>query len=205
MNYDTPATPETVAKTIAALEERNFHATEASSKEEALETIKKLIPAGASIMNGASGTLEQIGFIEYLKAGEHGWNNIHGQIIAETDPVKKAALRQQGILSDFYIGSVHAVSEEGELVVASASGSQLPHFAFTSQNIILVVGTQKITPTLTDALTRLREYVFPLENQRMADAGMGGSVLSKILILEREPAFMNRSIHVLFVPEKLGF
>ena len=67
------------------------------------------------------------------------------------------------------------------------------------------MGTQKITPTLTDALTRLREYVFPLENQRMADAGMGGSVLSKILILEREPAFMNRSIHVLFVPEKLGF
>jgi hypothetical protein len=205
MNYDTIANPEIVTKTIDALNARNFHASEVASKEEALETIKKLIPAGASVMNGASRTLEEIGFIDYLKAGEHGWENVHEQIIAETDPVKKSALRKQGILADFYLGSVHAVSETGELVIASASGSQLPHLAFTSQNLILAVGTQKIAPTLDAALTRLREYVVPLENERMISTGAKGTTLAKILILEQEPAFMNRNVHVLFVNEPLGF
>ena len=205
MKYETSASPETLTKTIAALTARNFHASEVATKAEALEKIKALIPKGASVMNGASQTLEQIGFIDYLKTGEHGWNNVHEQIIAEKDPEKKAALRKQGILADYYLGSMHAVSENGELVIASASGSQLPHLAFTSQNIILVVGAQKIAPTLDEALARLREYVVPLENKRMADAGQGGTTLAKILILEQEPAFMNRNVHVLFVHEVLGF
>jgi L-lactate utilization protein LutB len=176
------------------------------SKAEALEKIKTLIPVGASVMNGSSRTLEEIGFVQYLKDGKHGWNNLHEAILAEKDPVKQGVLRKQSVLSDFYLGSAHAVSETGEIVVASNSGSQLPHLAFTSPNIILVVGTQKITPNLDSALARLKEYVLPLEDARMKSAGVAaGSFISKLLIINREPSFMGRKVHIIFVNEKLGF
>jgi L-lactate utilization protein LutC len=205
MNFNELATSEQLTTTVHALRANGFLAESVKTSKEAFDKIISMIPAGATVMNGSSQTLEQIGFIEYLKSGAHGWNNVHATIVNEQDPVKKSELRKQALTSEYYLGSVHAVSQAGELVIASASGSQLPHLVFTSQHIILVVSTQKITPTLSDAMTRLEEYVFPLEDQRMKDAGMGGSILSKILLLKREPAFMGRSVTVLFVEEKLGY
>jgi len=114
-------------------------------------------------------------------------------------------LRRQSVLSDYYLGSVHAVAQTGQLVIASNSGSQLPHIVFTSPNLIFVVGLQKLTPSLDAALSRVREYVLPLEDKRMKDVGMGGSAISKLLIFEREQAFMKRKVNIIFIKEKLGF
>src|SRR5258708_31608955 len=136
MDYSKLADDSTLKKTVQALGERGIEAHVAGTKSEALEKIKSFIPQGASVMNGASRTLEEIGFLEYLKSGTHGWNNLHAAIIAEKDPVKQAALRKQAAFSDFYLGSVHAVAQSGEFVVASASGSQLAHIVFTSPNLI---------------------------------------------------------------------
>ena len=205
MNYDQPTSKEVVERTIKALANQGFLPEFVETKEEALSRIKELIPQGASIMNGSSRTLEEIGFVDYLKEGQHGWNNLHEAILAEQDAAKQAVLRKQSVLSDFYLGSVHAVSESGELVVSSNSGSQLSHLAFTSQNLILVVGVQKITPDLTTAMSRLQDHVFPLEDERMKSVGMGGSYVSKTLILSKEQPFMGRKAHVIFVNEKLGF
>ena len=205
MMYDQLASQESIDKTIAALTERGHLPELVLSREAALEKIKALIPQGASVMNGASRTLEEVGFIEYLKGGNHGWNNLHEAILSEQDPAKKAELRKQAVVSDFYLGSVHAVAETGEIIVASNSGSQLPHLAFTSQNLILVVGVQKITPSFDSGMSRLKEYVLPLEDQRMKSVGMGGSNISKILIIDKEQPFMGRKSHIIFVNEKLGF
>ncbi len=205
MTYNNLASPESITKTTTALKDNGFNPIVVNTKEEALAKIKELIPAGVSVMNGSSQTLTQIGFVDYLKSGQHGWNNLHDAILKETDETKKATLRKQSSLSDFYLGSVHALSETGALVIASASGSQLPHLVFTSPNIILVVSTQKITPTLEEAVKRLKEYVFPLENARMQSVGMGGSVIAKTLILEKEPTFMGRSFNIILVNEILGY
>ncbi len=205
MDFAELANSESVNKTIAGLAQRGMEGAVVNSRAEALEKVKSLIPAGASVMNGSSRTLEEIGFIDYLKSGQHGWKNLHEEILAETDKAKQSALRKQAVLSDFYLGSVHAMAETGEFVIASNSGSQLPHIVFTSQNLIFVVGMQKLVPDLNTALARVREYVLPLEDKRMKDAGMGGSAISKLLIFEREPSFMDRKVHVIFVNEKLGF
>lgn len=205
MKYQTLASKEVVEKTIAALKERGMKGVFVESHAEALEMIKNLIPKDASVMNGASRTLEEIGFVEYLKAGQHGWNNLHETILVEQDPVKKALLRKQAVLSDFYLGSVHAIAETGQIVIASNSGSQIPHIVFTSPNIIFVVGVQKIMPTLDEALQRVWEYVLPLEDARMKSVNMGGSAISKLLIIEKEQPFMGRNVHVIFVNETLGF
>ncbi|HPX52169.1 MAG TPA: lactate utilization protein [Candidatus Paceibacterota bacterium] len=205
MNYKTIPTKDIVEKTMNSLK-KNGHLPEFfETKEEVLERIKELIPKGVSVMNGASRTLEDIGFIEYLKGNSHGWNNLHAEILAEKDVAKQNLLRKQSVLSDFYLGSAHAVTENGEILIASNSGSQLPYTVFTSENLIFVVGVQKITPTLLEAFNRLEKHVIPLENTRMQEVAGVDTYPSKIVILNREPEFMGRKSHILFVNEELGF
>lgn len=205
MNYETLASTETIKKTVDAFAKRGVVTVVVSNRADALKKVKSLIPKGASVMNGSSRTLEEIGFVDYLKSGDHSWKNLHEEILTEKDPAKQATLRRQAILSDYYLGSVHAIAETGQLVIASNSGSQLPHIVFTSPNLIFVVGAQKITQNLNAAIARVRGYVLPLEDARMKEVGMGGSAISKLLIFEREPTFMGRKVHVILVNEKLGF
>lgn len=205
MDYTTLASKEAVDKTVAALTANSFMPEVLPNKEAALARIKDLIPKGASVMNGASTTLQQIGYVDYLKAKQHGWRNIHDTILEETDEAKKAELRKMGVLSDFYLGSVHGLTEDGKMLIASNSGSQLPHLAFTSPNLILVVSTQKIVPTLHDAMDRLEKQVIPLEDARMKAAYGYGTMLNKTLVLHKENPALGRKVHVLLVEEKLGF
>lgn len=205
MNYDKIASPKILSETEKALADRGFLPETVATGADALARIKELIPKGASVMNGSSRTLDEIGFVNYLKEGNHGWNNVHAAIVAEKDPAKQAALRGQATLSDYYLGSVHAVSQAGELFIASNSGSQLPHVAFTSKNIIFVVGAQKIEPDFNTAMSRIRDYVLPLEDDRMKSTGAAGSFISKLLVLYKEQPWSGRKVHVIFVNQKLGF
>ena len=203
MNYTELASQATVNKTMEALKGRNIHPQFVQNKTEALEAIKKLIPEGASVTTGSSTTLNQIGFIDLLKSGVHPWNNLKAAIANEPDENKKDELRRQSSLAQFMLGSVHALTEDGASIIASASGSQLPAYAYTSDNVIWVVGTHKIVPTLDDAFARVRDYVFPLENERMKSMGAAGSTFGKWLIFEREIG--KRQIHLILVNEALGF
>jgi len=205
MDYSKTADATTIEKTIAALKGHNFQAELVATKQAALARIKDLIPAGANVMSGSSTTLNEIGFTEYMKSGTHGWKNLKEEIVEEKNPAKQAVLRKQAVLADYFLGSVHAVTEAGETVTASASGSQLPSYAFTSPNLIWVVGTQKIVPNLDEAMKRIREYTFPLEDARMKSTGAPGSLLAKMLIQLTEPGMMKRNIHLIFINEKLGF
>lgn len=205
MNYNQLPDNEIVSKTAQALSSRGVETTVVINKTEALEKIKLLIPHGASVMNGGSVTLEQIGFIDYLKSGSHSWNNLHKSILEEKDHTKQLQLRKQAILSDFYLGSVNALTQEGEFVIASNTGSQLPHVIFTSTNVILVVSTKKIVPTLSDAMKRLEEYVVPLEDKHMRDLYNVGTYPSKIVIFKRENPVIGRKVRIILVNENLGF
>lgn len=204
-DFNTLPSPVRLEKTVENLKAHGFEPIMAHTGAEAFEKIKELIPAGASVMNGSSATLQQIGFIDYLKGGAHGWNNLHDAILAEKDPVKQALLRKQSVVSDYFLSSVQAITEDGQIVVTNATGSSFPSLSYTSQNIILVVSTKKIMTTLEDAMARIREHVFPLEDKRMKDLGADGSVLAKWLIMEREAAFMGRKVYVILVGEDLGF
>lgn len=205
MKYNQLASPESIKTTLAKLAEHNVEGILVQDKVTALEQIKSLIPSGASVMNGASVTLEEIGFIDYLKSGKHGWNNLHAGIVAETDPAKQGVLRQQAVHADYYLGSVHALSETGEFIIASNTGSQLPHIVFTSQNLIFVVGAQKIVPSLAEGMKRLEEYVIPLEDKHMQGKYGVGTHSNKIVIFKGEAKIMQRKVQILIVNESLGF
>ena len=205
MDYTKLATKETVLKVIENLKGRNVEAVSVETKSEALDKIKELIPAGVSVMNGASVTLEQIGFVDYLKDGAHPWNNLHKAIVEEKDGAKQAQLRKEALSSDYYLGSVHALAETGEFIVASNTGSQLPHIVFSSPNLIFVVSTKKIVPTLTDAKDRLMKHVVPLEDVHMQEKYGFSTAVNKIVTFQNENPMMGRKVRMILVNEDLGF
>ena len=128
--YSKPASDDVVEKTRKALEAKTHKVTVVNNKAEALETLKNLVPKGASVMNAGSMTLVkikkyvwiyffgqiEIGFTEYLKT-QTEWNNLHGKILAETDQAKQAQLRREALLADYYLSSVSAVTEDGNFVI----------------------------------------------------------------------------------------
>ena len=206
MDYGALPMSERVHRTVEAVNERGIHAELVETKEAALERVKALIPPGCVVMTGSSVTLQQIGFEDILISGDHPWRNFKADLLAEKDPAKQSAMRRQGTLAEFFLGSVNALAETGELVFASGSGSQLPAYAYTSRNVVWVAGTQKITPTLDDALQRVREYVLPLEDQRQKNLGnKAGSRINRLLIIEGEPAYLRRSLTLILVNQVLGF
>jgi len=205
MDYSELASKDAVERTVEGLKAKNYEVIVVEDAAQALATIKELIPRGASVMNGSSTTLEQIGYIEHLKSGQHGWINPKDAILAEKDPAKQAQLRRQSLLSDYYLGSVHGLVENGEFVIGSNTASQLPHVTYSSPNLIFVVSTKKIVPTLEEALKRLREFVVPQEDARMMGLYKLHTNLSKELIFHAESPFNKRVIRFILVNEKLGF
>ncbi len=202
MSWDTLPSDETIQETVAALEKRGIGVVVVATKDEALERLKALIPAGAEVMSGGSGTLEQIGFVPLLKSGDHPWHSIRGDILAEKDPGRQAALRRQAGTAEYFLGSVHAIARTGEVVVASQSGSQQGAYVFDSPHVIWVAGAQKITADLESALRRVREYCLPMEDQRVRKLSIPGSAIGKLVIFEREVT--PHRITLILVRERVG-
>ncbi len=203
MDYEKLPSEEVIAKTAEAIKRRGVEVIVVSDKKEALDEVKSLIPKDATVMNGSSTTLDEIGFVEYLKSGEHQWQNLHEPILGEQDRQKRVVLMRQAILADYFLGSVNAIAETGELAAADASGSRIGAYPFAADKVILVSGANKIVPTFEDAIKRVREYAYPLEDERAKKAYGMGSVVGKMLIIEQE-IFPQRTTLIL-VREKLGF
>ena len=203
--WDKLPDKETITRTIGALKNRGINAELVNTDSDALKLITARIPEGAEVMTGGSTSLDQIGFTELLKSGEHKWKNLKQELMAEKDPAKQGSLRVKATGAEYFIGSVQAVAETGEIVVASATGSQIPAYAFNARNVVWVVGAHKIVRSLEEALRRVREHALPLETARMKSQGYPGSMIGKILILEREPPQFGRNLTMILVNEKLGF
>ncbi len=206
MGFDTLAGMDRIQRTLLALKARGVAAEVVPSAGEALSRLKELLPAGCSLSTGASLTLKEIGFEDLLKDGHHPWNNLKAEFLAEKDPARQQLLRRQSVLADYYLGSVHAVAETGEVVIASMTGSQLSPYAYAARNVIWVAGAQKITASLEDAFRRVREYVLPHEDVRMRESSGGrmGSRIGKLLVFENEVPFLNRPVTLIFVNQMLG-
>ncbi len=196
-------TEKELAETVDAVSRRGIRVIVVKNATEALEKLKSLIPAGSEVMNGSSTTLGEIGYTDYLKAGKHGWKNMHLTIFAEKDPQKQADLRRKAETSEYFIASVNAIARTGELAACDASGSRVGAFPFAAKNLILVSGVNKIVPDVAAALQRIREYVYPLENARATRVYGGGSTLGKFVILSHE--IVQGRTTMILVKERLGY
>jgi L-lactate utilization protein LutC len=112
-------------------------------------------------------------------------------------------MQKMGATPEYMIGSVHAVTETGRVIIASMTGSQLAGYAAAAAHVIWVVGTQKIVPTLEDGLRRLEEYTLPLENTRALKASGINSSINKLLFVNKE--FRPGRTTMILVKENLGY
>ena len=203
MKYDTVATDEQIEKTKQALEANGLSVIVVSSGEEAKSAALGLLPKGAEVMTTTSRTLETIGLDAAINdSGDY--DAVRPKLNAMWgDPSKKRDQRKLGAAPDFVVGSVHAVTEDGRVLVASATGSQLPAYSYGAGRVVWVVGAQKIVKDLDEALARLTEHVFPLENERAKKAYGSGSAINKKFILNKEAD--PERITLIIAKESLGF
>ncbi|GII31165.1 LUD domain-containing protein [Planotetraspora mira] len=200
--FTDPAPAERLERVAAALTANNFAVEILDDVAAARIRIKDLIPEGASVFTGASETLRLSGIDEDINTSGR-YDAIKSRTLA-TDRATGARDIWRMIASpDVIVGSVHAVTETGSLVIASASGSQLPGYAGGAGRAIWIVGAQKVVPDLGTALRRVEDYCLPLENVRAQEVYGRPSALNRLLILnaELEPG---RGI-VLLLREAIGF
>lgn len=201
--WNTIATDGAIEKTIAALKENGISSMVVGSVAEAKSAALSLIPKHSEVMTMTSVTLEKTGIEPAINAsGEY--DAVKPKLYALDRTTQGSEMQKMGAAPEYAIGSVHAVTEDGKLVVASNTGSQMPAYAYGSSHVVFVVGAQKIVPTLDDAMDRIYQYVLPLESERAHAAyGVPASNVSKLLIITKEvnPA----RITVVFIKESVGF
>ncbi|AUG49082.1 lactate utilization protein [Haloarcula taiwanensis] len=185
-SLDELASEETIEETVENLEANGFDVIVVDSADEALTELQSLIPAEASVMNGHSTTLEEIGFVDYLTEGDHEWESLPDQIWSIDDDAKRQAARRESQTADYFLGGINGISKTGELVAADRSGSRIGAYPFAASNVVIVSGVNKIVPTLEDALDRLESVAYPLENERAKEAYGVDSAIAKQLILRQE-------------------
>src|SRR6267142_192976 len=174
----------------------------ATDAADARRIVLSLIPDGAQVHHGASKSLEETGILEAVeKSGRY--EHLRPRIWKMDRKTQGDDIRRLAAAPDVMLGSVHALTETGSLITASAGGSQLGPYVSGAGKVILVVGTQKIVSDLDEGLRRLNDYVFPLEDARAQLAYGIRSAVNKVLIINRE--VVPGRITVVFVDEVLGF
>ena len=203
MPWDQLASEESLQKTIAALKNNAIEALVVANGAEAKQKLFELLPAGAEVMDMSSTTLKTIGAVEEIQ--ESGkYRSVKKELMGMNRETQNAEMQKLGAAPEWAVGSVHAVTEEGEVLIASASGSQLPAYAGAALHVIWVVGTQKIVPNRDAGLQRIYEHCLPLESERVKKAyNWPGSSVNKILIINKEPK--PQRVTLIFVKEVLGF
>src|SRR6266851_10067348 len=200
--FTDPAPAHRLEQTATALTAKNFAVEILDDAAAARTRIKDLIPEGASVFTGASETLRLSGIEEDINSsGRYDAVRSRGKTMdraSQRDEIWRAMSTP-----DVIVGSVHAVTETGSLVVASASGSQLPGYAGAAARAIWVVGAQKVVPDLSTALRRVEDHCLPLENDRAQKVYGRPSAINRVLILSAEPEPGRGT--VLLLREAIGF
>jgi hypothetical protein len=202
LRYAALASDVSLQRTAERLTENGMKAHVVDSGTDARRLALELIPDDAEVFTATSQTLEEIGLPGAIEASTR-LRSVRSVLRAMDMATQWDEMRALGARPDVVVRSVHAVTEQGEVVVASASGSQLGPYASGAGKVIWIVGSQKIVPTLEDALVRVEEYALPLENARAWLAYGQGSFIGKVLTFHREA--MPGRVNVILVKEKLGF
>jgi L-lactate utilization protein LutB len=202
MDWKTLADDKTIEKTAKALASHGIEAIIAENREDAKAKALALIPDGSEVNCMSSTTLEETGILKDIDEGGR-YQSVRKRVMSIADKGARDAARKAASSCQFAIGSVHAVSEDGEVVVVSQSGSQLAPYAFSARNVIWVVGAQKIVKDIESAHRRIGEYVVPLEDARVRKAYGFGTSLNKTLIINKE--VVPGRIRMIIVKERLGF
>jgi acyl-CoA hydrolase len=192
----------TLQATVVALEEHGFSTEIVDDLDAARQAVLARIPEGSSVMTNTSVTLAETGIAEAIDGGDGRWESARNAMFALDFATQVQQMKAISGQPDYALGSVHAVTRDGTLVIASASGSQLASYAWGAANVIFVVGAQKLVPTLDAARERIYTHSLPLEDARAQAAYGQHSQVGKILEIHQE---LPGRIHIVLIRQPVGF
>lgn len=191
----------TIQKVAAALRANNIDARVVDSGEDAKRLVLELIPEGAEVYSGKSKTLVDLGlYKELFESGRY--NSLRARYMNLDRKTHAREIRKLIAAPDYMLGSVQAVTESGDLVIASASASQLGPYASGAGRLILLIGSQKIVRDLDEAMRRIEETVFPYEDAMVRERMNISTFIGKVLIIRRE--WVDGRVTVILIREPVG-
>jgi hypothetical protein len=200
------ASNESIEKTVKALADNGIEAFVVEKGADALKKLLELAPQGSEVFTASSVTLDDIGLSKTVN--ESGkYDAVKAKLFKMDAKTQGGEMRKLGAGPDFAIGSAHAVTETGSLLLASLTGSQLPAYAYGAGTVVWVVSTKKIVKDVEEGFKRIDEHVVPLESTRARKAyGLPDSFNSfpaKVLVFNRE--VQPGRAKLILVKEDLGF
>ena len=191
-----------LAATVVALEEHGFSVEVVDDLDVARQAVLARIPQGSSVMTNTSVTLAETGIADAINDSDGRWESARNKMFALDFATQAQEMKAIGGQPDYALGSVHAITADGTLVIASASGSQLASYAWGAANVIFVIGAQKLVPDLDTARRRLNQHSLKLEDARAQAAYGQHSYIGKILEIHQE---LPGRIHIVLVRQPTGF
>jgi len=196
-----PASEEAIDRTVKALKTHGMDTFVVETAELAREQVLKLIPTDAEVYNAVSRTLELVGLADDIENSAQ-FRPVRSRLQGLDRVTQQREIRRLTASPDILVGSVHAITENGQVMIASAMGNQLGAAVWGAGKVIWVVGTQKLVPTLDDGFRRIREYSYPLEDLRARQIYGQPSAINKLVIINGE---MSGRISIVLVKQNIGF
>ena len=200
--FGTLASDDRILSTAAALERNGMQSFVVSSGADARETVRNLLVDGAEVFNNTSRTLETIGVADDIERSGR-YQPLRLRLYQMDREMQAREMRVLAASPEYVVGSAHAVTDGGSLLIASATGSQLGPIVSGAAHVILVIGGQKIVTDVDSGLRRIYDYCFPLEDQRARQAYGIPSGVNNVLVVNQVIAPYR--VSVILVKEKLGF
>jgi acyl-CoA hydrolase len=200
--FTTPADEATVQRTVVALEEHGFSVEVVGDLDAARDAVLTRIPRGSSVMTNTSVTLQETGVADAVNDVDSPYESARNKMFELDFATQAQQMKAIGGQPDYALGSVHAVTQDGTLVIASASGSQLASYAWGAANVIFVVGTQKLVRSLEAAHERIYKHSLVLEDARAIAAYGQNSSVGKVLEIHQE---LPGRIHIVLVRQSVGY
>jgi acyl-CoA hydrolase len=200
--FTTPPDEHALQATVTALEEHGFSVEVVGDLDAARQAVLARIPDRSSGMTNTSVTLAETGIEDAINDAGGRWESARNKMFALDFATQAQQMKAIGGQPDYALGSVHAITRDGTLVIASASGSQLASYAWGAANVIFVVGAQKLVPDLAAAHERIYQHSLPLEDARAQAAYGQHSQVGKLLEIHQE---LPARIHVVLIRQQVGF
>jgi acyl-CoA hydrolase len=188
--------------TVVALEEHGFSVEVVDDLDAAREAVLARIPDGSSVMTNTSVTLAETGIADAINDSDGRWESARNKMFALDFATQAQEMKAIGGQPDYALGSVHAITADGTLVIASASGSQLASYAWGAASVIFVAGAHKLVPTLEAAHQRIYQHSLKLEDARAQAAYGQHSQVGKVLEIHQE---LPGRIHIVLIRQVVGF
>lgn len=149
---------------IEHLKKRNMEGYYCETKKEALEKAISFLPSQCSISQGGSESLNEIGFMDYMKVHKDDYQIIDrfaGKTVEE-----KREIYGKSTMADYYFMSANAITKDGIIVNMDGSGNRVACLCHGPNHVVLVIGMNKVAYNLEDAINRIHLVAGPTNTIR---------------------------------------